>query len=588
MNYALDRLYGECAALLAATGLLEGFVPALAEPKPSIPADLAFPVFGAAKALSAGNPAAFAARLADAVTLLPGGLVARVEAAGPFVNFQADPARLASAVLDETVRGGDKYGHDDQGAGQNVILEFSSPNIARKMHVGHLRSTVIGHSLRLIFQALGYRVIADNHLGDWGTQFGSLLAAKDLWGWPPEMDTDPIEALVQIYAKFHAAAEADPALRDLARDWFRRLEAGDPEARALWRTLIDLTLTEFAQTYARLGVAFDTEHGESFYEPLLPGVVQEALDKGVAKMEPDGAVSVSFDDTLPSFLIRKRDGVTLYQTRDIATCLYRWQEYAPDRNIYVVGQEQKLHFQQVFETVRRMGHTEIVDRSTHVSFGMVTDAGGQRFSMRRGTALFLDEVLDEAVSRARATLAEKIGEGRTELTPEEQDALGQIIGMGAIIYNDLYQGPNRTIEFNWDVMLAFDGNSAPYIQYTYARCRSLLRKAGTDGAGTDGAGADEAGADARLLTEPQEQAVIKQMARLPRVIRAAGERCLPAVIAEWTYDLARAFTRFYHDLPVMDAATPELRAARLRLTAAAAQGLKNGLALLGIQAPERM
>ncbi len=578
MNYASDRLFEECMEVLATTGMLGSSLPTLVEPKPSMPANLAFPVFGAAKALNAGNPAAFAARLADAVTLIPGGLVARAEAAGPFVNFQADPARLASAVLEEISRSGDKYGHDDQGAGQNVILEFSSPNIARKMHVGHLRSTVIGHSLRLIFQALGYHVIADNHLGDWGTQFGSLLAAKALWGWPPEMDTDPIEALVQIYAKFHAVAEADPALRDLARDWFRRLETGEPEARAIWRTLVDLTLTEFAQTYARLGVAFDTEHGESFYEPLLPGVVQEALDKGVAKTEPDGAVSVSFDDTLPSFLIRKRDGVTLYQTRDIATCLYRWQEYAPDRNIYVVGQEQKLHFQQVFETVRRMGHAEIADRSTHVSFGMVTDAGGQRFSMRRGTALFLDEVLDEAVSRARATLAEKIGEGRTALTPEEQDALGQIIGMGAIIYNDLYQGPNRTIEFNWDGMLSFDGNSAPYIQYTYARCRSLLRKAGTDGAG----------ADAGLLTEPQEQAVIKQMARLPQVIRAAGERCLPAAIAEWTYDLARAFTRLYHDLPVMDAATPELRAARLRLTAAAAQGLKNGLALLGIQAPERM
>ena len=578
MNYALDKLYLECAELLTVTGLLGSSLPALVQPKPSIPADLAFPAFQAAQEQEADSAVSFAQQLVEAIKLVPGGLVARVTAAGPYVNFQADPARLARAVLDEVTAGGDGYGQDDRGVGQTVVLEFSSPNIARKMHVGHLRSTVIGHSLRLIFQALGYRVIADNHLGDWGTQFGSLLAAKALWGWPPKMETDPIEALVQIYAKFHAAAEADPALRDLARDWFRRLEAGDPDARSTWRILIDLTLTEFARTYARLGITFDTEHGESFYESMLPGVVQEALDKGVAKAEPDGAISVSFDNKLPSFLIRKRDGVTLYQTRDIATCLYRQEKYAPDRNIYVVGQEQKLHFQQVFETVRRMGHAEIADRSVHVSFGMVSDAMGQKFSMRRGTALFLDEVLDEAESRAQATMVEKIGEGRTKLALSEQEDLGQVIGLGAVIYNDLYQSPDRAIRFDWDVMLSFDGNSAPYIQYTYARCRSLLRNAGTTGAD----------AEAGLLTEPQEQAVLKQLARLPSSVRSAGERYLPALIAEWTYELARAFTRFYHDLPVLDAATPGLSAARLRLTAATAQGLRNGLALLGIQAPERM
>ena len=244
----------------------------------------------------------------------------------------------------------------------------------------------------------------------------------------------------------------------------------------------------------------------------------------------------------------------------------------------MVGQEQKLHFQQVFETVRRMGHTEIADRSVHVSFGAVTDASGQRFSMRKGTAIFLDEVLDEAVSRARATIAEKIGEGRTELSEGEQDELGQAVGLGAVIYNDLYQGPDRAIRFDWDVMLSFEGNSAPYVQYTHARCRSILRKAGM--AGED--------ADAALLTEPLEQAVVKQLARLPQAIRTAGERYQPSSVAEWTYELARAFTRFYHDHPVLDAATPGLRAARLRLAAGVAQGLNTGLGLLGIQAPERM
>ena len=585
MEYALERLRVQCATLLTETGLVAPELIILTDPKPNIPADIAFPTFQAARSAGVNNPAEFAQKLAAAaMALLPtkttqaNWLIGKVEAAGPFVNISVEPTRFAQAVITEVLQQQADYGRDEAGNGLNLIVDFSSPNIARKMHVGHLRSTVIGNAIRNILKFSGYKVTADNHLGDWGTQFGSLLAAKALWGWPPEIDTDPIEALVQIYAKFHNAAEADPPLRDLARDWSRRLEEGDPEARATWTWIVDITLKEFATTYERLGVTFDTTHGESFYEPMLQDVVKEALEKEVAREEADGAISVSFDDKLPSYLLRRRDGATLYQTRDIATCIYRWKEYQPDRNIYVVGQEQKLHFQQVYETVRRMGYTEIADRSVHISFGPVTDAAGQRFSMRKGTAIFLDEVLDEALTRAKAVIDEKTSEGKTELSGDEKEMVSQMVGVGAVIYNDLYQDPGRGIRFDWDKMLAFDGNSAPYIQYTYARCRSILRKAGQ--APTE--------ADLTLLITSEEQAVVKQLARFNQTVRRAGQEFLPALVAEWTYTLAREFARFYHERPVLEAPTPELVLARLSLVEAVSTGLRNGLQLLGIKAPERM
>ncbi len=580
MKYAFERLRAQTTALLTQTGLVATEAITLTDPKPNIPADLAFPTFQAARAAGAGNPAEFAKKLTQAVELNDDSLVGKIEATGPFVNISAAPSRFAQAVLNEVLAMGPEYGKQEIGADRLLIVEFSSPNIARKMHVGHLRSTVIGNSIHLIMKALGYHVISDNHLGDWGTQFGTLLAAHELWGWPPEMEADPIEGLVQIYAKFHQAAEADPTLRDMARDWFRRLEEGDEQARTNWQWIVNISLEEFARTYERLGVKFDLQHGESFYEPMLVGVIQEALDKGVAKVEADGAVSVSFDDKLPSWLLRKRDGATLYQTRDVATCIYRWQNYAPSRNIYVVGQEQKLHFQQVFETTRRLGYTEIADRSVHISFGPVTDAQGQRFSMRKGTAIFLDEVLDEALTRARAVLAEKIAQGKTELSLDDQEAVSQAIGIGAVIYNDLYQDPGRGIRFDWDKMLAFDGNSAPYIQYTHARCCSILRKAGDLSALST--------ADFGLLATPEEQAIVKQLARLPQTVQRAGEEFLPALIADWTYSLAREFAHFYHEHQVLEASSPELRVARLGLVQAVAQGLRNGLHLLGIKAVERM
>ncbi|MES2465411.1 MAG: arginine--tRNA ligase, partial [Armatimonadota bacterium] len=546
-----------------------------------IPADLAFPVFAAAK--TAGeNPNEFAQRLAEAAVIPDDTLIGTVAAMGGFVNFAVRADALAAAVIDEVQALGGAYGDDKTvGAGQKTIVEYSSPNIAKKLHVGSLRTTVIGHSIYLIMEALGYETIGDNHLGDWGTQFGYILAAIHDGELTPWNDPDPVASLMQIYTDYYGASEQDPTRKDNARAWFKKLEDGDSWARQTWQRLIDLSLVEFDRAYRRLNIEFDTQLGESYFEPMLNDVVQEALDKKVAHIEPGGAVVVDFgeESTLPSCLLRKTDGATLYQTRDAATCIYRWREYAPVRNIYVVGAEQKLHFQQVFEIVRRMGYSEIADRSIHIPFGMVTSVTGERFRTRKGNVIFAEEILEEAVTRARAIMEANIAEGRTEITAEEVGTVSEMLGIGAVIYADLYQGPERGIKFDWDKILANEGNTGAYLQYTHARCRSILRKAGAS---------STLAANAKLLIEPSEQAVLKHLSRLPQAVREAGANFAPSTVADWTYNLAKNFNDFYHNHQVLKADTPELRDARLALVEAVAQGIKKGLGLLGIGAPERM
>ncbi len=580
-SYVHDRLRTEATDILAATGLVARETVTLALPKPNIPADLAFPVFASAKA-AGESPNDFALRLASSTVVPDGGLIGGVSAVGGFVNFAVRPDALAAAVIDEVQALGAAYGSDKTvGAGQKTVVEYSSPNIAKKLHVGSLRTTVIGHSIYLIMEALGYETIGDNHLGDWGTQFGYILAAIHDGELTPWEDADPVASLMQIYTDYYGASEQDPARKDNARAWFKKLEDGDPWARQTWQTLIDLSLVEFERSYRRLNIEFDTQLGESYFEPMLNDVVQEALDKKVAHIEPGGAVVVDFGEqsNLPSCLLRKTDGATLYQTRDAATCIYRWREYAPIRNIYVVGAEQKLHFQQVFEIVRRMGYGEIADRSIHIPFGMVTSVTGERFRTRKGNVIFAEEILEEAVTRARAIMEANIAEGRTEITGEEVDTVSEMLGIGAVIYADLYQGPERGIKFDWDKILANEGNTGAYLQYTHARCRSILRKAGTVGTLAE---------NAALLVEPSEQAVLKHLSRFPQAVRDAGAAFAPSTVADWTYNLAKGFNDFYHNHQVLKAETPELRDARLALVEAVAQGIKNGLGLLGIGAPERM
>ncbi len=572
MDYALDRFAEEIrAALITQGGVSVGLVE-LVTPKPGIAADLAFPAFRAARERGVPPPA-LAAELAAGLRFGSETLVGRVEAAGPFLNVSLDPARLAMAVLAECDERGADYGHDDRGAGQTVLVEYSSPNMARRMHVGHIRSTIIGQALANILAALGYRITSDSHIGDWGKNFGVLLTAIAHEGRPDGRDEGALATLEGFYARYNRLLAEDPVIDAEAREWSLRLERGDETARELWRWIVEMTLRINAPLYARLGVRFDTILGESFFNDKMAPVVAAALAAGVATRAADGAVVVALPE-LPTFLLERRDGGTLYHTRDAATIAYREAEYAPAAIVYVVDARQELHFRQLFALMRALGYGERT-ALVHVSFGVVIGPDGQPLAARKGNMVYLQALLDEAHSRARAV----VDATDAELPEAEREAIAEAVGVGAIIYNDLHQDPRRTIALDWERMLALQGDSAPYIQYMHARCRSILRRAGD---------ADYAAGDATLLVAPAETALLKALAGLPAALREAGARYAPFVLAGWCYETARATAAFYRDCPVLAAETPELRDARLRLVAATARALANGLRLLGIAAPERM
>ncbi|MFV9503670.1 MAG: arginine--tRNA ligase [Oscillochloridaceae bacterium umkhey_bin13] len=576
MGYALERFTDEVRAAIIATGRVPAALVELTTPKPNIPADLAFPAFRAAKEAGVPPPQ-LAAELAAAITLTPNSLIGAVQATGPFLNFALHPERMAAAVLDEVMAGGAAYGTQSEGVGQRIVVDYSAPNIAKRMHVGHIRSTIIGQALVNLYRALGYTVIGDNHLGDWGKQFGIVLAAIEHEGKPTTSGEVALAELEAQYARFAAAAKDDPQLDARARHWSLQLEQGDPAARELWQWCVDLSMASAQRNYDRLGVHIDHAYGESFYEPMLADVIQEALDKQVAFRDEGGAVVVDeLEKNLPTFLLQRSDGGTLYMTRDLATVIFRLREFTPSAIIYVVGEPQSLHLRQLFALTHALGRAADVTL-THVAFGTIFDTSGQALSTRKGNMIYLEALLDDAVARARAVVERK----SPELPEAEKNAVADAVGIGAVIYNDLYQDPKRNLTLDWERMLATEGNSATYLQYSHARCRSILRRASEDG----GAGP---GGDPALLSHPSEQRLLKHLARLPEAIREAAARYAPFVVADWCYTTAREFGVFFEQCPVLKAETPALRASRLRLVEATATALTNGLALLGIQAPERM
>jgi arginyl-tRNA synthetase len=563
-------------------------------------------MFRAAKELKLPPPQ-LAQELAESVRFADDALIGAVAATGPFLNFTLETTRLTAAVLEEIEELGPRYGSDDQGAGKTIVIDYSSPNVAKTMHVGHIRSTIIGQSLYNIFAFLGYRVIGDNHLGDWGKQFGVNIAAIVKWGKPEGHDEDAIAQIDKLYAQYSAMAKAEKqqgitTLDDEARAWSLKLEQGDPQARELWQWMVDLTMVANQPNYERLGIRFDHSYGESFYAPMSDEIIEETLAKGVAYRDESGAVVVDLGDNTPTFLLQRTDSGTLYHTRDAAAIKFRLREFQPSQIIYVVDARQELNFRQLFGLARAMNYAPGVEL-VHIKFGTVFDQHGQPLSTRAGNMIFLDDLLNDAHTRARAI----VEQSSPDLPEQEKDTVAEIVGIGAVIYNDLYQDPRRNITLDWERMLALEGNSAPYIQYMYARCQSILRKAAEEderrktkdernlGTRDQVSGQDAQpssfvlGHSSALLTHPSERAVIKQLAKLPAAVRETGARYAPFVVAEWCYDTARALAGFYRDCPVLRAETPpELRAARLRLVAATAQALRNGLALLGLRAPERM
>ena len=567
------------------TGLDKAQVEGLIEIPPKLElGDFAFPCFVLAKTLHKAPPM-IAAELKDSPELVEGfdGAVT-VDTAGPYINFRIDKGILAKTVISEIISEGDRYGNRNIGDGKNVIIEFSSPNIAKPFHVGHAFTTILGNSLSNIYSRLGYNVIRFNHLGDYGTQFGKLITAYRLWGDEKAMQDNPIDELTRIYVKFHdeckVSPEAEKELEDTARDNFRKLEEGEEEEVALWKRFRDLSLEVFEKTYKRMGIKFDNYNGESFYSPRIPAVVEMLEEKGLLE-ESEGAKVVKLDDEgLPPCLVVKSDGTTIYASRDLAAVLYRHEEFNFYKNIYVVGLPQQLHFKQVFAVLKKAGY-DFADDCVHVGFGLLKFKDNTAFSTRAGNIIKLDDFLDKAIEKT-AEIIRKNSELRGgDMTDEQIAQVSETVGLGAVTYTYLKAGREKDIFFDWDDMLDFEGDTAPYLIYTYARIKSILRKARDQGIAGDIGSADK-------LTAEDEYAVIRSLADFKDSVVKAAESYEPFMISRQIALIARNFNRFYNNSRILNAESDEIRDARLKLCEAVADCIKSGLDMLGIGVVEKM
>ncbi|MBQ7667232.1 MAG: arginine--tRNA ligase [Kiritimatiellae bacterium] len=532
--------------------------------------------------------------------------VEKAEVAGAgFVNFFVKDAALASRA-GECAADGATAGIPQIGAGKTAIVDYSSPNVAKSMHIGHIRSTVIGGAIVELFRALGYTVVGDNHIGDWGTQFGVIIKGWREFADMEAVERDPVPELERIYKESYARAKADPAWMEACRLETVKLQQGDPENRALWQKFISMSRHTFDEIYDRLGISIETTRGESWYQPQL-AAREERLEKSGLAHESRGALVVDLRDFDPAAaeqsrkavesarekgdaesearedgkwicIVRKEDGGFNYNTTDLATMETRVKEYAPSKIVIVTDDRQIPHFQQLFAISRRIGLAPDSTELVHVAFGTITDENGHPFSTRKGGMPKLKELLDEASSRALAIVREK----NPDMPGEEARALAEKIGIGAVKYSDMAMDPATTIKFSWDSVLSLQGNSGPYLQYAYARIRSLLAKYDATYPGEDRHGAPIATAD------PLERALAMRIVAFGDTVAAAGAKCRPNLLADYLFALAQQYSAFYQALPVLKCDEPSIRASRARLCDAVASVLKRGLALLGIQAPERM
>ena len=534
--------------------------------------DYAFPCFVAARSLRK-SVVEIAAELAGKVE--PGETIAKVIAAGPYVNFFIRRESFISWALKRAHEEREKFGRSDVGHGRTVVVEYSSPNIAKHLGIHHVRTTMIGNALYQIYRALGYDVVGINFLGDWGTQFGIIIAAYKKWGTPETLEGDAVTNLNELYVRFNDEARADPALRDEGRAWFKKLEDGNAEAVALWKKFREISLAAFAEVYKVLDVKFDVVSGESEYAKLMPDTIARLENMGLAEID-DGALIVDLSaEKMPPVLLRKSDGATLYDTRDIAAAEDRWNKYHFTRMIYVVGGDQKLHFRQIFKVLEKMGYAWAKD-CIHVDFGVIrirTKEGiAAKMSTRSGDIIMLKDVLREAVDRVRQAIEKK----NPELADKEKVA--EMVGIGAVIFNDLKRQRIKDVDFDWETILSFEGDTGPYLQYAHVRLCSILRKYGKP---------VTADVNFARLNEPEDFSLVKALENFGDVIRRAAEACEPSVVSQYLLDLCSRFSNYYHKHQVVGE-DAELTAARILLVDVLRQTIANGLALLGIKAPEEM
>ena len=534
-------------------------------PDPNL-GDYAFPCFRFAKVLRMAPP-----KIAEAVAAaFDAPETARVEAVNGYLNFFLNRVNFAKGTLENVLVSGEKYGSSDMGAGKTICLDYSSINIAKRFHIGHLSTTMLGHSLKRIYEHLGYKTVGINHLGDWGTQFGKMICAYKLWGSEEQVEKGGVNELTRLYVKFHAEAEEHPELEDEGRAWFKKIEDGDPEALRIFNWFKELTLRDTARVYDLLGVKFDSYAGESFYNDKMGRVIDELKAKNLLTIS-DGASIVDLEKyNMPPCLILKKDGATLYATRDIAAALYRHDTYHFDKCLYVVAYQQDLHFRQWFKVLELMGYEWAKD-CVHVAFGMISYEG-QSLSTRKGNIVYLEDLLDQAQEKALKIIEEK------SPNLENKAEVARQVGIGAVVYADLSNNRIKDIDFCWDRALNFDGETGPYVQYTHARCCSVLRKA---------AELSLPDPDYSALQDDEAQDCLRKLGRFPDVIKEAADKYEPSMITRAVTDLAQAYNKFYYEHRILDD-DPAVAAARVALTRAMKSVIKTGLYLIGIEAPERM
>ena len=534
--------------------------------------DYAFPCFKLAKLLRKAPPL-IAKSIAEQIE--SDGIFEKVESVNAYVNMFISRDAFIDDVVKEVITKGDAFGSSDMGAGRKVIVEYSSPNIAKPFHIGHIRSTVIGNSIYKIYDFLGYDTFRINHLGDYGTQFGKMICAYRHWGNKEDVINEPIKTLLSYYTKFHVEVETHPELDDEAREIFAKLEKGEPEEVELWQWFRDESLKEFTRVYKMLGIEFDSYNGESFYSDKMPRFVEELKEKGLLE-ESQGAQIVNLEEYgMSPALITKSDGSTLYITRDIAAAVYRKETYDFYKNLYIVASQQNLHFQQWIKILELMGYKWAKD-CVHIPFGLVSLEEGT-MSTRHGRVVFLEDVLNRAVDETRKIIKEK------GVATDNIDETAKQVGIGAVIFQELSNNRIKDYVFSWDKVLDFNGETGPYVQYTYARAASLMRRADAGAL----AKADAADIDVTYIKSDAAYELVKLLEAFPAVVVEAAEKYEPSVVTRHIVDIAQSFNRFYHDEHII-VENIEEQAAKLALAKAAKNTIKNGLGLLGIQCPERM
>ncbi|MDR5588969.1 MULTISPECIES: arginine--tRNA ligase [Clostridium] len=528
--------------------------------------DYAFPCFQLSKVMRKA-PNMIAETLKDAINKEG---FERIENLGPYLNFFVDKGVFAENTINKILKDGDNYGESNIGDGKTVCVEYSSPNIAKPFHVGHLFTTAIGNSLYKMFKKEGYDVVGLNHLGDWGTQFGKLISAYNRWVDEEALEKAPIDELLRIYVKFHEEAEKDPSLEDEGRMYFKKLETGDPEAQALWKRFRDLSLKEFERVYDILGVKFDSLAGEAFYNDKMDVVVNELKDKGLL-VESNGAQVVMLDDyNMPPCIVLKGDGASIYATRDLAAAMYRKKTYDFYKSIYVVGSPQALHFKQVFKVLELAGH-EWANDCVHVGFGLVKFAD-RKLSTRKGEVVLLDDLIRESVEKTLEVINEK------NPNLENKEEVAKKIGVGAIIFTYLKNSREKDIVFDWKEILSFEGETGPYVQYSYARANSILSRAENISSEVDFS----------KLSSKEEFELVKVLANFNNQIKLATDKLEPSILTRYVIEVAKSFNKFYNAHSVLNLDDEVLKATRLSLVRSSLQVIKNGLELLGIDVVEKM